>query len=148
MDNDDLELSDRSGAEPVIDSNPRMLEPPPVRLVTVSDAILHAAAGLETKLDGFYLGLLKFERDRDAQTPVYRAANFAIVFEIGEPPITRHDMRALGIEVQSLGTAEQQLIDAEIEYVLQRGLLPGDVSILLQDPAGNWIVLSEAANIR
>jgi hypothetical protein len=79
---------------------------------------------------------------------VYRGANFALVFEICEPPVVRHDMRAIGIEVQSLGMIEQQLIDQEIEFSLQRGLLPGDVSILLQDPAGNWLELTEAAIIR
>jgi hypothetical protein len=141
-------LSEGSGAEPVVDGNPRMLEPPPVRLVTVQDARLPAGAGMEVMLDAFYVALLSFERDAHAEMPVYRAANFSLVFEICEPPVIRHDMRAIGIEVQSLGAIERQLIDQEIEYVLQRGLLPGDVSMLLQDPAGNWLELTEAAIVR
>lgn len=143
-----IDLSEPSGAELVVDVNPRMFEPPPVRLVTIEDATMVAGAGMDTKLDAFYVDLLKFERDREGDSPVYRAANFALVFQICEPPAVRHDMRAIGIEVPSLGTVEQQLIDTKIEYVLQRGLLPGDVSILLQDPAGNWIVLTETATVR
>jgi hypothetical protein len=143
-----LDLSEPSGAEPLVDGNPRVVEPPPVRLVTVQDARLPAGAGMEVKLDAFYVKLLSFVRDTEAPTPVYRAANFALVFEICEPPVLRHDMRAIGIEVQSLGDIERQLIDQEIQFVLQRGLLPGDVSILLQDPAGNWLELTEAAIIR
>jgi len=141
-------MSEGSGAELVIDGNPRMVEPPPVRLVTVQNARLPAGAGMEVKLDAFYVTLLSFERDANAQMPVYRAANFALVFEICEPPMVRHDMRAIGIEVRSLGMIEQQLIDQEIEYSWQRGLLAGDVSILLQDPAGNWLELTEAAIVR
>ena len=142
-----IELSDSAVVEITIDQLPRMEEPPPVRLVTVQDATLPAASGLEPQLDGFYVGMLKL--DRDPQLPLaYRAANFAIVFQVEDPPVEHQSMRAIGIEVQSLSVTQQQLIDREIEFVLQRGLQPGHLSILLQDPAGNWIELIEASIIR
>jgi hypothetical protein len=141
-----IEVSDGSSAELVVDDLPRMVEPPPVRLVTVDDAKLLAGAGMEKLLNGFYVDLLQLVRD-EGDGLVYRAANFAIVFQILEPPVQRRDMRAIGIEVQSLAEARKKLIDAEIEHVLQRGLMPGAVSILLQDPAGNWLELTETAII-
>ena len=141
-----IEVSQSTCAQLTVDALPRMVEPPPVRLVTVDDARMLAGAGLEKQLDAFYVGLLQLVRDPGARL-AYRAANFALVFEILEPPVWRQDMRAIGIEVQSLAEARQKLIDAEIEHVLQRGLTPGNLSILLQDPAGNWLELSEAAMI-
>ena len=142
-----IEVSEASNLSPLVDDHPRMVEPPPVRLVTVADATLLAGAGLEKVLDAFYVDLLQLVRDEGAEL-VYRAANFAIVFEVVEPPVVRQDMRAIGIEVQSLAEVRKKLTDAEIEHVLQRGLTPGRLSILLQDPAGNWLELSEAAMIR
>jgi hypothetical protein len=140
-------LSETSSAAPLVDDHPRMVEPPPVRLVTVDDATLIAGAGFEKELDAFYVDLLQLVRDPGAEL-AYRAANFAIVFQVVEPPVRRQDMRAIGIEVQSLADMRKKLVDAEIEHVLQRRLTPGMLSILLQDPAGNWIELSESAMIR
>jgi hypothetical protein len=140
-------LSDTASAAPLVDDHPRMVEPPPVRLITVDDATLITGAGLEKELDAFYVDLLQLVRDPGGAM-AYRAANFAIVFQVVEPPVRRPDMRAIGIEVQSLAEARKKLIDVEIEHVLQRGLTPGMLSILLQEPAGNWIELTEAAMIR
>src|SRR5688500_8447719 len=47
---------------PVHDPRPRLLEPLPVRLIAVEDVRLPAPAGVETKLDAFYVVLLGFER--------------------------------------------------------------------------------------
>jgi hypothetical protein len=143
-----IALARRSGESPVVDALPRMFEPPPVRLLTVNDAVLTAAAGLEGELDAFYVALLQLERDDGGEWPIYHAANFSLRFEIAEPPIEREDMRAIGIEVRSLAEAEQKLIDAEMTYELQRGLTPGWRTLLLQDPAGNWIELSESRGVR
>jgi len=49
--------------------------------------------------------------------------------------------------VLSLAETEQKLIDREIEYTRQKSLQPGTESLLLLDPAGNWIVLSEVRAI-
>ena len=45
---------------PAADRRPLIPEPLPVRLLTVEDATLIAAAGLEVQLDDFYVDLLKF----------------------------------------------------------------------------------------
>jgi hypothetical protein len=132
--------------KPVADRRPRVPEPLPVKLVTVADARLPSAAGLERKLDAFYVGLFGFERrDDDAHhregdaTISYRADNFTLHLSVQEPPVRRADLRPLGVEVPSLAALEEKLIEAEQEYERQRGLLPGEVSIVLLDPAGNWL---------
>jgi len=51
------------------------------------------------------------------------------------------------VQVACLADAEKMLVDNEIEYARQRGLLPGSESLMLVDPAGNWIELVEAAPI-
>jgi hypothetical protein len=143
-----VELAEGSGEVPVVDAHARMFEPPPVRLLTVDDAVLTATAGQEQELDGFYVELLKLEPAGDARRPIYQAANFSLRFEIVERPIVRADMRAIGIEVESLAQAEQKLIERETPHTLQKSLNPGWRTILLQDPAGNWIELSESRGLR
>ena len=135
----ELEPSTRT-YKPDVDRRPRVPEPLPVRLVTVDDARLPAAAVLERQLDAFYVGVLGFARlSPDGEAIAYRADNFALHFEVVEPPLRRDDMRPLGVEVPSLADLETKLVEAEVEYVRQRGLLPGEESIVLTDPAGNWL---------
>jgi hypothetical protein len=52
-------------------------------------------------------------------------------------------MRPLGLEVPALADLELKLVEAEVEYTRQRGLLPGEESIVLLDPAGNWIEIMD-----
>ena len=59
-------------------------------------------------------------------------------------PIQRQSVRPLGIELPSLRIAERKLIAAEIEFIPQRGLIPGQHTLLLLDPAGNWVELFES----
>jgi hypothetical protein len=125
------------------DRRPRMAEPLPVKLVTVEDARLPAAAGLEVQLDEFYVGFLAFVRDPSTDAIVYHAENFCVRFDVIEPPLKRDSCRALGIEVQSLSAAEKELIDRGIEHSRQKTLSVGHESLLLLDPAGNWIELTE-----
>jgi len=61
--------------------------------------------------------------------------------------VQRDGVRPIGIEVRSLRDAERKLFDNQIDYIRQRGLLPGLISLLLQDPAGNWIELFEAVAV-
>jgi hypothetical protein len=145
-DDDPLELEPADQPfKPVDDRRPRLPEPLPVKLVTVDDPRLPAPAGLETQLDDFYVGLLGFERMTDADDAlVYRAENFSLHFDVLEPPIDRDTLRALGIEIPSLAVTERQLNDREIPYTRQKHLTPGLESLLLRDPAGNWIELTEA----
>jgi hypothetical protein len=126
------------------DRRPRTEEPLPVKLVTVDDAELLTGAGLERALDAFYVELLGFVRTGSPHDLSYRADNFNLHFRVEEPPVRRETLRALGIEVQSLATIEQRLIDGQIEYMRQKGLQPGHQSIAVLDPAGNWLELTES----
>ena len=142
-----LEL-EPSGAEftPVEDKRPKMPEPLPVRLIAVGDVSLPSAAGLEGQLDKFYAEMLEFQRDPELPL-AYQSDNFRIIFETREPPFDRDGYRILQIEIEALRVAEQKLIDAELEYTRQRGLVPGTESLVLVDPAGNWIELVEAHRV-
>ena len=60
-----------------------------------------------------------------------------------------HDsLRPLQIEIVSLVETEKKIIEAELEYSRQRGLTPGQETLLLLDPAGNWIELSEMRTVQ
>jgi hypothetical protein len=131
------------GFEPIEDKRPKIEEPPPVRLVAVEDCSLSAAAGLERDLDAFYVGLLGFEREEDGGGIVYRAENFRLRIAVIERPQPREDYHPLGIVVPSLFDLMQRLADAEIEFVRQRGLMPGVESLLLSDPAGNPLEITQ-----
>jgi hypothetical protein len=139
----------RGNFQPVIDRRPLVPEPLPVRIVAVEDVELTAPSGMERELEEFYIGLLKFERDaRQIDSLVLRAENVELKFVVFEPPMVRDSLRTLGIEVLSLSGTEAALADAEIPYVRQRGLMPGQDSISLQDPAGNWLSLTEIQLLR
>jgi hypothetical protein len=75
--------------------------------------------------------------------PVYLTDNFAVRFDILEGLVGRDSFRPLTVEVPSLAEAEAKLIDAEMEYTRQRGLNLGEESLVLLDPAGNWIEIVE-----
>jgi hypothetical protein len=125
------------------DRRTRMAEPLPVKLITIDHATLPSPAGLETQLDEFYVNLLGFERAAPPEMIIYHAENFDLQFDVLEPPVQRETLRALGIEVPSLAEMEQKLIDREIPYTRQKSIQPGMESLLLLDPAGNWIELTE-----
>jgi catechol 2,3-dioxygenase-like lactoylglutathione lyase family enzyme len=116
-------------------------------LVTVEDARLPAVAGLETRLDAFYVGLLQFERDLKTDGLVYKAENFRLRFDVVEVAIPRDDMRMLGVIVKSLADMMRRLGDAEIAYSRERGLNAGEERLLLLDPAGNWIRIVQSKAI-
>ena len=129
------------------DRGPRIPEPLPVRLVAVDDVRLPAPAGVEDKLDAFYVDLLEFQRV--AGELAYQSDNFMLRFEVArDRPIPHESLRPQGIEVMSLAQTEKRLLDQEIEYSRQRSLTPGQQSLLLLDPAGNWIVIEEMRLIR
>jgi hypothetical protein len=127
--------------KPAPDNRLRMPEPLPVRLIAVEDVILPAPAGTEAELDDFYVKLLQFERI--ASELSYRADNFVLRFDVVEHPVAHDSLRATQIEVLSLADAEQKLIDSEVQYTRQRGVSPGQETLLLLDPGGNWIELIE-----
>lgn len=140
-----IELADEAtGGLPVADRRPRMPEPLPVRLVVIDDVHLTTPAGNEQLLDEFFVDLLGFERDEDNSKMVYRADNARIEFDVLEVPACRVNYRPVQIEVPSLIEMELKLIEAELEFTRQRGLSLGQDSLLLLDPAGNWIEILEA----
>ena len=148
-----MELEEATGHfRPIVDRRPRVPEPLPVKLVAVADARVPAAAGLERQLDAFYVGLFGFERRTDgagepSEAVAYRADNFALHVDVLEPPVRRIDLRPLCVEVPSLAALEDKLIEAEQEYERRRGLLPGHRSIVLLDPAGNWVEAVEMKTV-
>jgi len=142
---DPIELEESSGLMPAADLRRRMDEPPPVRLIAVEDVRLLTAHRSVDALDPFYVDLLEFVRDPNAEAVVYRAENFRLHFEmVDQIPVERDGVRPIGIQVRSLRDAERKLFENRVDYVRQRGLLPGLISLLLQDPAGNWIELFES----
>jgi len=122
---------------------------PPVSIVAVEDCALRAPVGVERDLDGFYVGLLRFERDAGAAGIVYRAQNARLRFDVREAPIEHRSLRPLQVVFDWLMVdMEQQLIDRKADYVRQRGLTAGADTLLLLDPAGNWIELIPLVRVR
>lgn len=128
--------------KPVVDQRLRVPEPLPVRLVAVNDVRVESPAGRERQLDSFYAGLLGMQRV-EGEAIVYRAENFDLYVDVLEPPVARDDLRALRVDVRSLVEIEHKLIEAQISYVRRKGLLPGEEALVLQDPGGNWVEVTE-----
>lgn len=143
---DTITLEESSGAQLQADHRPKMEEPPPVRLVAVEDVRRLAPPGLEEALDRFYCGLWQFSRE---DSLVFRAENFRLRFTVvaDQKPLERDSIRPQGIVVRSLRDAELQLAAVQIDYIRQRGLFPGQYSLLCQDPTGNWIELFESVEV-
>jgi hypothetical protein len=129
--------------EPVADRRLLIPEPLPVRLIAVDDVRLPSAAGLECELDQFYIGLLGFARRDIDGSLAYRAENFFLRFDVLEPPLVRDAVRPVLIEVQSAAEMHSRLNDAQIEFQTIRGIEAGQQTLLLRDPAGNWLGLVE-----
>ncbi len=144
-----MELEDASiPFDPVPDRRPHMPEPPPVRLAAVADVEAETVAGLEREMDGFYGGVLGFEREEHGGDGiVYRAENFRLIFRVIERPGAREDMRPVGINVRSLAAVVEKLNEMEVEHVRQKGLGPREESVLLRDPAGNWVEVAEITDL-
>lgn len=135
--------------ENVEDRRPRLLPPPPVQLVAIADINLMAAAGLEKELDQFYVGLLGFEREEAQEsthhpTILYRAANFRLNLNVVERAPVRPDYRPAGVIVPSLDDLARRLTEAQVVFLRQRGLMPGTESLLVNDPAGNLLEITDS----
>jgi hypothetical protein len=145
---ENIELADSTrGTIPAADRRRRIPEPLPVRLVAVEDVNSEAPAELSRELDEFYVTLLGFEREHIQRKNIYRAENLRLhITLIQEQP--ERDLRPLGIEVVSLAEVQHGLIEREMEFEVKKGLLPGQPTLLLLDPAGNWVAISEASAVR
>ena len=146
---DRIELEESSGLVPLADLRRRMDEPPPVKLISVDDVCLVTPPGMDDQLDHFYQAVLEFFAEPAVQGKIYRAENFRLRFEVvlDQKPIDRDGMRPQGIEVRSLRDMERKLFSHQINYTRERGLLPGLMTLLLKDPAGNWIELLESPRV-
>lgn len=152
-DDEPIELAPATGVKPEADLRPHMPEPPPVKLLAVSDVHLPSAAGHEREMDAFYVEILKFERvdgaaDHDAGVLTYRAENHSLVFDVLEPPLNRDDITPTAIEVPSLRLLRFALMEREIVYESTRGLDPATEYVVLKDPTGNWLAISESRAFR
>jgi hypothetical protein len=146
---DRIELEESTGLQPAADTRPRMDQPPPVRLVAVEDVHRPMLPGLIAAMDRFYCQFWEFAPDAGNLPGIYRAENVRLIFTVvtDQKPIERETVRPQGIVVRSLRDAERKLAEAEIECIRQRGLTPGEQSLLCQDPAGNWIEIFEAVPV-
>jgi hypothetical protein len=129
--------------EPVSDGRPKIPEPLPVKLVAVADVRIKATTGLRLALDAFYVGVLGFAAADDPEAWVYQAQNFQVIVESVEGLVERVDYRPVMVIVDSLATVLDRLNEREIPYERQRGLQPGEFSVLVLDPSGNGVELSE-----
>jgi len=129
------------------DRRTKIEEPPPVQLVAIADVMLLATHGLERELVDFYVRLLRFERDPAEPGLVFRAENARLRFTLNEAPLPREQYRLLGIVVASLSELTRQLDDREIPYVLQRGVATVQKTIMMSDPAGNMLEISDAQRL-
>ncbi len=119
-----------------------------MRVEAVRDVHLPYITGSEELLDGFYLGLLRFERKAADFPPAYEAENVAIRFVRHDTRPDRHDVRPVGIVSDDYLDSVERLRDAEVEVEEVKGLVAGSDGLLLRDPAGNWLTLAPRREIR
>jgi hypothetical protein len=154
----ELEAPQGQYVTPPADRRPLMPEPPPVRLVAVEDVQADAPAGAETALDDFYVTMLQLERevpsssqsgpqDSTAQI-VYKAENVRLRLAVREPPLSHTDMRPLVVEVRSLALTEAKIVERELEYERLKAVGAGQDTLMLRDPAGNWVAIVESREMR
>ncbi|MCY2952435.1 MAG: hypothetical protein NTU53_10710 [Planctomycetota bacterium] len=127
------------------DKRPKMPQPLPVRLIAVDDVSLPARSGLEPDMDHLYVTLLGFLRTPSpSSTLIYQADNFRLCFTLAEGLIPHDTHRPAQIEILwSLGDLELKFVELEIPYTRQRALTPGSEALVLLDPSGNWLEITE-----
>ncbi len=126
------------------DKRPRIPEPLPIWLVAIDDVRLPAPIDIRGELDEFYVAVLGCAPDESADGDiVYRTDNLRLRFIPIQGLIERQTLRPTVLEVPSLALAERAIFEREIEYTRDRATTPGRDSLILLDPAGNWIELIE-----
>lgn len=149
MADEPIELEPATGLTPRADTRPHMPVPPAVRLLAVADVHLPSAAGYERELDAFYIAVLGFERLEGPESVVaYKAENHSLLFDVLEPPLNRDDISPTAIEVPTLREFRLRLIEREIDFHSTQGLDPATEYVLVKDPTGNWLSVSEWRDFR
>jgi hypothetical protein len=119
-------------------------EPLPVRLNAIADVRLPCPPGVDAAMDALYVSLLKFERLRSDEFHLfYRADNHNLIFQVHNRPVGHDRLAPTMIEVDSLDPLQRHFVDTEFPFQWMRGLTPGGDYLLFQDPAGNWIGVSQ-----
>lgn len=145
---DPMELEPPSGLTIRHDARRVVPEPPPVRLVAVDDVHLPAETGPSDPMDAFYVGLFAFERRyADADVIVYHAERFRLMFDLEEPPVEHEHLRPIGIEVPRLSVLIERMRDAGVAFDVVKAIVSGQIVIELQDPAGNWLAVTERREV-
>jgi hypothetical protein len=135
--------------KPGKDDRPHMPERPVVRLQAIEDVRLNTPAGVETQLDAFYVGLLRFERDADdAESIAYRAERFRLCFSVVERMPERGDYRPVMCDVPFINDVVAALNEGKIDFEWQKGITAGVDRVLLRDPAGNYVSVGPIIEIR
>ena len=130
---------------PQPDRRPRMAEPLPVRLVAIANVTLPTAAGLADALDAFYVDLLGVARSDDPAAILYFADNVDLRFVVQPDGVVKHaSQRPIGVIVPMLADAAAKFSDAGIDFSRQVGMFAGLETLLLLDPAGNWIEVTDS----
>jgi hypothetical protein len=135
---------------PPADSRPTIPEPLPVRLIAIGDVRADAVAGTEVAMDEIYVKVLEFQRvpqPVDAHRITYQADNARLNFTVKEPTFARDDFRPIQIEVLSLAVLSNKLIEREIEFTRQKSIIPGQESVVFQDPSANFVEVTERKKI-
>jgi hypothetical protein len=132
---------------PVSDARKRLEEPLPVTLEAVADMHVPTPRVPREEFDRLYLTILEFAPLPDPHYLVYRAENFNLRFDLPRRELLHSDYRYVKIVVQSLAATEAKLVEAEIEYQRQKGITPGQESLLLTDADGNWLEIREHREI-
>lgn len=127
--------------KPGKDRRPRMEEPPPVALEAVEHVHLRRPASGREELVRLYVDILEFVELETPNVMGFRASNFAVHFDVERT--TEHDYRPLRVIVASLAATEARLVEQEISYDRQKGLMPGVETLVLKDADGNWIEIRE-----
>jgi catechol-2,3-dioxygenase len=147
--NEQFELEPPTGIVPPVDVRPLIPIPPPVRLVAVEDVLVHAGdldPALRAKVEDFYVRLLGFElRERDIDRLVLQGETHRLIYDFAspQPPPPADGYRFIGLEVPTFRDLEPRLRDAEVEYERQRGIHPGADKLVMRDPAGQWLEVTE-----
>ena len=121
--------------KPKPDARGRMEQPLPVELEAVADVRGPSPLCNLARMDQLYVDILEFAPLSEAAA--YRAENFNLRFDLADAD--RSGYRTIRIIVQSLVRVVTRLMDAQIEYTRQKGIMPGQDALVFEDPDGNWL---------